>query len=404
MRLLLTIVLIAPLTLVWGRPAAADGPVPDLEAIRRGLAARDAAFQNLRFRVTYHAKIRKGPRGGPLLDKVQVADIVLDTSQGPGPENVRARAELLTTLDPDTLDLVPEGTTWGHQVSVVTPGSPEGGRTLGTGYNSVTKEPASVGYINEHSGVLWLAYPTEMLSLNYWSPGHHLTSPVKAWAVDGTEVRAGHEALRLRWTSEGRTPADGSHRGTYWIAPALGYAVLGSVVEWRRNAQSPFLEVMRIECDDFTEVDGLWLPGSARMVEHTVFNEDGAQELKREILADFENWALNRDLPAETFQLEFPKGTTVTDYTRGGVTYVVGRIDDAMIGRQVKKAQQLVATAPPPPATQVERFERAVQEDPFAGRARWLWMGLGAALALVVAALAAWLIAAHRRRRVEAAG
>src|SRR5690606_31214918 len=124
-------------------------------------AERDASFQNLSFRVTYHAKLRKGPRGGPLLDKVQVADVVLDTSQGAGPVNNRARVETMTTLDPDVLDLVPEGTEWTRMITVVTPGGPEGGRSLGTARDPATKEPVPSGSIDEHSGVRWLAYPSE---------------------------------------------------------------------------------------------------------------------------------------------------------------------------------------------------------------------------------------------------
>src|SRR5690348_16015644 len=84
------------------------GP-PSLDEVKRGLAARDALFENARFRVVYHDKGRM-LQAEPVRSRVQAIEVIFDRSD-------RARIDMIETARAPREDL---------------PANPKGIRTTAT--------------------------------------------------------------------------------------------------------------------------------------------------------------------------------------------------------------------------------------------------------------------------------
>ena len=392
--------------LVGTRPGFADDPAPPakpdgLDAVRRGLAARAAAFQNIAFRLVTHDRSRKNLlQGGPFTAKVQTVDALIDTSKGgvdprPGGGLVSSptRADVISSRDEED-GPVPDPVTgepvmWSQFSVVVTP---EESRMLGRSLDGKKR----LGNVQKLSLLYVSLHPLELLDLCRYSPAVYLSQANGMRAeLEGAETVRGVETLRVSWVNE-----ELKARGKWWVAPGMGYAVCRCTRERRPNEAAPWREILVKESDGFTEVDDVWVPGKVSYVRHAYYN-DGAYELEQELEATFERWSVNQTLAADAFTLKFPKGTIVRDHTHGDVTYVKGAIDDPSIGRDVAKAKALAAGGPG--AGLKERYEDAARNDPFASRAdraRVLWSAAGITLVTALG-LSAWFFARGRRRRTE---
>lgn len=385
----LIVLLLAP------RPSAAEDQPPSLEELRKGLAARDASFQNARFRATYHDKVRRNlVRAAPFEERVRVVDALVDLSEG-AVVNGRARVEIMETPDPDVAPRLKPDEKWVRFISNVTK---DGGKQL-----EGTLEGNALGIIQKQAGIEWWVNPAEALGLLYWSPhsmmfNNHL--PVK---IEGMEAIPGRgEALKVSWETPSQNPPGSAVNGTYWIAPAMGYSPLRMVFGRRLTPTAPWKEILRIENEGWLQVDGLWVPTKVGYTHHQYYN-DGDYELVRELAATFEDWRLNRPVKDADYEIEFPDGTIVRDLLHDK-TYVKGRVNDAAVARQASVARAMAAASPGSPRAAelpaaspglAERFEAAGREQPFRSRTWGPWPYLAAA---GVAALAAVGIVASRRR------
>jgi len=332
------------------------------EDVRRGLAFRDAAIRNLAARITYDERSRVS-RAGPFRNRIQVieavwegpwrgrADILEEPAYNLG---TKAKARLIMTCDEHGSRRLAEGR---RRSPIEKEGAVPGAFGL-------------VGRIMKESGLFWAITPSQLLAIGTSSP---------SMCFETTQVGelrecviGGRRAIRLDFTADSQNPPGSALKGTIWLAPEFGYAVLRSELERRPTPSSPWKPVSVVECGDYANVDAVWLPRWAKTVEHTYW-DNGDYELKRELSATFADWKVNQELKAGTFSLQFPKGTVVVDHTRGGVTYVQGRIDDAGVRRSAGKAKAMVATAamPAAPSGVAEGLDDAAGSSPFRRTDSW---------------------------------
>jgi hypothetical protein len=394
-RLRFAFISMAVMTVVRAGHAAVENP-PALGALRAGVEARDAAIRNLGFRATFHFRSPKNRvRGAAVVSQIQVLDVILDTSGGRFDTN-RARVDMLQSLSEEDAKNIPkgnpvevasDGTKMVRSLSVV---NEHGSQMLET-----VRDGIRLGWVHRENGLFWFITPIELLNLNYFSPARPMT-PRSIERVDGLGMESvdDREAVRLTWSVD--KPDGDALRGTYWIAPGLGYAVVRETMERRlKDPASPWREIVRKEGAGFDHVGGVWLPGRVSSTRHHYY-DTGEYEFGEELVAEFEKWAVNVPITDATFRLDFPDGTWVKDYTRGGEKYVKGKVDDRRVIKDVARARE-IARADRPKPDMVRRFDQATRSVPFARDDRRSWLIGAACVLLVLVGMGSWRLARQRK-------
>lgn len=388
----------------------AEGPpAPDIAEVRRGLAARDAAFQNLSFVGTYHDRYRM-LRHGPFAEKDRVIKVLLDTSPGVTPgaraPQLRAKVDVTETADLDVIPLLPQGQTQVHWAAMFDPGSSTPSRKLEAGIQKSpggTKREIPLGHISKYSLIYWMCPPEDLLGLCGGSPTDILSGPLVTPTVEGVEVIDGHPTVKIAWAFDtSRVPPSQVFRGHFWLAPKLGYAMVRREDSRRPKPDDPWKPVQRIDCKDFLRSNGLWVPRRVAFLRHT-YHDDGGYELERELDATFDAWVVNQPLRDDMFRLDFPDGTTVLDQIRG-ITYIQGRISNASLDRQAAAAKKLAAGKDPArrkiqlhPDERQPQIPSAAESHSIVEFPSFVTLGLAGALVLGVS----FALIHHRRTRRE---
>ena len=191
----------------------------------------------------------------------------------------------------------------------------------------------------------------------------------------------GRDTVKLSWIVP-QKDGDIGQRGTYWIAPSLGYAVVRIEEDSKVGPNLPWKPVKNLSLAGFHEVGGLWFPASGRLVDHNYYVKDGGYEVSKELAAEFTDWKLDIPVSDKMFLYVFPKDTLVDDYVSGNRTYRVGAIDDPRIKSQVAQAKDMITT---PENDLKTRFAEAVKDDPFGvGNPHW-WLYSTVGLVIVLA-------------------
>src|SRR5262249_49009543 len=226
----------------------------------------------------------------------------------------------------------------------------------------------------------WAINPAQFLSLGHWAPFTYLAAVQVA--VDGTERLDGVETVRISWSSDVSDHPGASRRGLYWIAPALGYAVVRTQSSRRPAVDMAWKVVEENRSEGFKEYAGVWLPARVHYFLYAYY-DDGHYELSREIIASFKSWIVNQTLDAKTFRVEFPAGTLVTDFLNGGRSYVKGSISDPSIRDKVELARAQISKSD----DLGEQLENALAENPFRRSNGRFWIVVS--LLLTLAAIGA---------------
>lgn len=370
-----SLVLLAIWAIQAGEVNAPSPPPPSVEEVENALAARDAAWETLTFRATYHDQSRV-LRGEPTQPSTQAIDVVQDRIG-------RIRTDMIIT--PIT-PVDGSGLTAGLRVQATL--DSEGIIRI---LNLASDGKTLLGKIQSVGGMYWFIPPLTLLHLDSRSPEKYLAAC--GFTVDGVDSVSGHDAIRLQWQADDQG-APSARRGTYWTVPALGFAVVKSEMMRRPDPQSPWRVVEQTEAAEFSPHGSLWLPSKVKYIEHTYY-DDGGYELTRETEVEFEGWEFNKTYSEDTFKLDFPDGTLVHDQRGRGLRYVKGRINEGLVKSQVTDARGLGFGNP----SLEEHFERVSRVNPFVGGSPWARIALGIT-GVGFALLAFWLI---KRRRAESA-
>jgi hypothetical protein len=354
------------------RPNAQDLDSADFLWLQ--IAGRLSAIRNYEVAGTVHQKSRDLVRNGPFKRRTQSFKLTAD-AEG------RSRAELITEgpsiRDPRKRQSLVQLVSWdGKRFRKV--------ERLPDGKSNVPGGPGQVCEIDKLNKVPWLVRPEEILYLGDLSiPAmwrEFLPSRVE---VGGHEKVGGHDAIRFG----GETPPNASgfsNRWVYWLAPQLGYLPILHERFLKSESHPEWKLDLRIEYADFVEAGGIWLPTKLTDTQYTSY-DDGSNELAQEVVVTLEDWKLNQQLPANTFHIQFPDKTIVTDRVRG-VSYLKGRIrDDPEIKDAVNKAASLTL----PTEDLQARLDRALRSTPLVGEPWPFWAGAVTAVtgALGIAAL-----------------
>lgn len=327
----------------------------DLARVIDGLNARTAAVQVLGVRATFHQKNRPF-RGGPFRSRMQVIDIIQD-------DRGNVRSDLLESQSGAGVPAEIASTTIKRLVTYDAKGS----RAIGPAIPKVgdKEPPPMVGIIDKVQLLFWIDDPAELTCLFNYSPLRTFLKENKV-KLAGVDRINGMAVVRIDWEADRPLNA---LRGTFWLAPELGYAPVVQEVSRRPKASDSWRLKRRIEARDFVQVEGVWLPGKIAEVEHSYW-DDGTYELRGEVAAEFEDWRINRPTPDGTFHVDFPPGTQVSD-RKLGIFYTTGKIGDPSIKDLVKQARQLgtdASSAEKKPIS--ERFNEASRSDPLS-RISW---------------------------------
>ncbi len=284
-----------------------------LDEIKAGLLARQAAFQNLQFQAEAHGQ-RRIIRGAPLKEYVQQFKFLLDRSD-------RKRIEQLDKSG-------------SHEIIVID-----------KEYRSITveKEPAGgkygiTGTRRRELGVPLPAQPAELLNLNTWSvPKFYEEVPLNMGSTGEAE---GTRVVELIWESSHALPDGSLFRGSILVAPSYGFAVVSNITSFRPKAGLDWKPGHETKSKGFVRYGPLWVPSQVHHVSHGYY-DDGGYELMHEFTLDLTDWAVNRTLKPDTFQLDFPDGTLLSDKIKGGPAFVVKRVTDSSISAQIEKIKKL---------------------------------------------------------------
>lgn len=355
---------------------APQDALPTVDDIRRGLLLRDATFRHAAFQLTFHEKHRIS-RAAPLVQRVQTISGVVDSAD-------QARIEVVSK------ETVPGG----HQEGIIRryteTSNPAGSRyyTAGGG-----EEPPN-GWIKGAKGLSWAASPLDLLGIARHSPISYL-SAVPDIAIGGSESVNGRMTVKLTWNHRDEQSGAG-RRGTFWISPSLGYAVVKTAEESKIGEGKPWKLVRQRDFFKFREVGGIWFPGKVVLAEHSYYLKDGAYEVRQQLVGEFSDWKVDSPVDEATFTIDFPKGTHVQDYVAGGRGYQVGEINDTQVKAHAEQAAKLVQDSR---AGLEGRFNEAITQDPFRteGIPRWVVVAGVGSLVLVASALVVAYVRARRK-------
>ena len=136
----------------------------------------------------------------------------------------------------------------------------------------------------------------------------------------------GTETIRVDWSADSGNPPGSALKGTFWIVPTMGFAVLRSERSRRPTPSSSWKTIEETVCEDFVRVGELWLPSKATRKQSQYWDDGEYEPETRELHATFAAWKINQAVDAATFRLEFPKGTLVTDTIRD-LRYTKGKLE-----------------------------------------------------------------------------
>lgn len=141
-------------------------------------------------------------------------------------------------------------------------------------------------------------------------------------------TRAAEVTERVMWddrpvTIVQTTPhqnANDARRYRFWIDQERN-VVVRRAISIRYAEGQPWQEYARIENHDYQEIaPGIWLPGKVKYESLEVTPELTPAKLSWSFEGTNHDWMVNRELPADTFELAFPEGTFVNDHrTPGGL-------------------------------------------------------------------------------------
>jgi multidrug resistance efflux pump len=175
--------------------------------------------------------------------------------------------------------------------------------------------------------------------------------------VAGVDIVEGREVVRVAWVyNNGGTGL----RGLLWVAPSLGYAVVRS--EATQDPSQVGLahgrRTWRKTAGDFTEVAGAWLPRKVEIRSTQTNVADGSPHSGYELVASFEDYRVNPELPPDTFHPKL-KIEALDDQT-GQFTTLPPKPSPSLIDRLAKAAREskfgppvVEKTADMPPAPKV---------------------------------------------------
>lgn len=108
--------------------------------------------------------------------------------------------------------------------------------------------------------------------------------------------------------------ANDARRYRFWIDLERN-VVVRRAISIRYAEGQPWQEYARIENHDYQEVvPGIWLPGKVKYESLEVTPELTPAKLSWSFEGTNHDWMINRELPADTFELAFPEGTLVNDH------------------------------------------------------------------------------------------
>lgn len=343
-----------------------------LGTARTALGARDALVDRLEFTATYQERYRKNlMRSAPFVDRVQVLATTVEMLKKDGVPRSRYRLDILTTRDPDYATNV--GPVRDEQIprlrieAVIS-------REKCSSLTDAQDGTPLFGRITSTPHVVISAQPLYLLCLNEATPFAELESPSQLSAQVAGQV-SGYGTVRIDWLIEGAPgPTGTAMKGSYWLAPSLGHAPVRTEMSRRVGSSGPWRTILSREAEEFTDHGGVWLPGKVVLKRSGAW-DDGGYELQSELVATFEGWRVNHDVPPGRFEILFPDGTVILDETRGGERYVKGQISDASIAAHVEQARALSAEARPAMREKIDgRFQMALGERPFAWHRRTTWI------------------------------
>jgi hypothetical protein len=250
-------------------------------------------------------------------------------------------------------------------------------------------EDVLLGRISKSGGFWWAIEPVQLCALTRWSPESYLAR-VRQVVMDGSELIDGVETVRIAWQSEEIEPVGAARKGTFWVQPSRGYAVVLSEEYARKDPNSEWLFSMRCEWKSVKPAGYMWLPEEVRYKELR-HRTDGSSEIAHELTAHFTNWKINQPLRKDVFELEFPDKTWVTDDITDR-SYRKGAINDAKLTRQAAQAKVLAEEGRPAVASsEVERLvkeaeSRNLAEPGPSNLISWLAAGFAGACAMAVLA------------------
>lgn len=349
---------------------------PTVETVKNALAARDAAWDTLTFRVTYHDQSR-ARRGEPLQASMQVDDVIQDHLG-------RLRLDMVISLQIDKTN--GKATKSLHVLNTLD------AKGLIKILNLDETGKTYLGKIQAVGGMYWPIPPMWLLHLDSRSPEKYLS--VSGFKVDGTSSISGYDVIGLKWQANDPDAAS-SRQGTFWVAPSLGYAVVKTEILRRPRTDLPWRKIQQTDASDYVLVGGMWLPAKASYEEY-LYYDDGGYELNRKTDAVFENWELNRKYPIKTFDLEFPDGTLVHDQRAESRRYVQGKINDRLVRSEVEKARELGFGNP----DLEQQFDKKLKRFNSEGNYSWGRIILGVVGAIVILA-SCWTLFRRATRRTH---
>lgn len=161
----------------------------------------------------------------------------------------------------------------------------------------------------------WGIEPRYLLSLGNFCPSKYLEG-VRV-DLEGPRIINGYECYGLSWDSTrgAETPASGV-RGTFWVAPGLGHAVVRHEVQYRPSADAPWRPSATIDSRDFRLSGNHWVPGRVEYEDYGYYEKDLFHELRMSLTADVKEVSASPAIPAGTFSLKVPAGYRVVDESR----------------------------------------------------------------------------------------
>jgi hypothetical protein len=175
----------------------------------------------------------------------------------------------------------------------------------------------------------WSLDPRYLLSLGSFCPARYLTSdlsnPVELKLEDERMID-GYACVGVSWDSAtAKTVSPIAIRGTYWICPELGYAVVRFETESRPTADAPWKTSSLIRSKEFVKVENSWIPRTVNYDDYSYYKEDLHHTPHSSITASFEEFKVVPKFASTDFTPTIPDGSMVRDdvrnttYRKGGI-------------------------------------------------------------------------------------
>ncbi len=372
--------------LIGGRDVtlAADSPSWSIDALAKGIRARDQALKSFRFDAQLQIRTQSESTG-QYLDYATATHVEVDRTTG------RFFAQTVGQFHQPPSPMLGKKDDWfqfrdeliafdgeSTRARVMTPGL-----EIGTGEETRTIMVDGTVRPGPHPG--WLIDPEEIAGRYVLKSvaDRILGSPFQIKPSDQPNI----VVLECEHTSTPENHSGRKRKSIYCIDVSKNMAV--TRVEWSLQTGplggwTPYFKAM---VEDWVEVDGFWMPHRYRKEERGGSTSGGVR-LVSDMIATISNWSVNQEIPTNRFKIAFEPGTMVKDTDRGS-TYRVGAITDAKIAEAARSATVLRSRFEEARATLDERPGPDVGLDP-----RWM-AGLFIGLIFLGGGMAAWTL---RRR------